>query len=119
MKFIGALILTLSIISCADNPSESEPCDWYQSKFSATVTSIEFKEINGNNDSTFTVLLDFTAGSLSNELQDLGEIKNMEITKEKIKKNRIAINATYTGTISDLKSGDCKTPIVAFDQRLH
>ena len=94
------------------------PCDWHVRKFSATVTGISFDKLNTQGDSLFSVKLMFDAGSVSEKEQDLGKLRNFEITREKLSQNKLRVNATYTGKISDLKSGDCETPIIAFDQRL-
>lgn len=117
-KDIVTICLCLALLSCSTGNSEG-PCEWDERKFSATVTSIDFLELNNEGDSLFTVMMDFDAGSLSEEEQDLGKLRNMEITKQKIKENRIKVNAIYTGKINDLLSGNCQTPIVAFDQKLN
>ncbi len=107
------LVFGLTMASCQD----SGPCEWYTSRFHAGVSSVEFKEINAEGDSTYRVLLQFDQGTLSRELQDLGELRQVEITREDLVQNSIRPGNSYTGSISDVKSGNCKSPIVAFDQK--
>ncbi len=117
--FLIPVTLQFFLLSCSSNSESNGACEWHQRKFSATVTEIKFDKLSNKGDSLFQVKLMFDAGSLSEKEQDLGNIKDMEITKAKLTRNKIKVNATYTGTISDLKEGNCATPVVAFDQRLN
>lgn len=110
--------MSMLVFGC-NNSNSNGACDWHVRKFSATVSTISFDKLNSTGDSTFSVMMMFDAGSLSENDQDLGKLRNIEITREKLIQNKLKVNATYTGKISDLKSGNCETPIVAFDQRLH
>ena len=117
MKKIYLAFFSAFLLSCS-NADVNGPCDWHVRKFSATVTGISFDKLNTQGDSLFSVKLMFDGGSVSEKEQDLGKLRNFEITREKLSQNKLRVNATYTGKISDLKSGDCETPIIAFDQRL-
>ncbi|UTW63252.1 hypothetical protein KFE98_03595 [bacterium SCSIO 12741] len=110
-SILFSLILMLS--AC----QESGPCEWYTSKFHAGISAIEFKEVNANGDSTYRVMLQFDQGTLSREYQDLGELRNVEITQEALVRNTLRVGVSFTGSISDVKSGNCESPIVAFDQK--
>ena len=117
MKTIYLGFVSMLFFGCG-NSNSNGACDWHVRKFSATVTDISFDKLNTKGDSLFSVKMMFDAGSLSEKEQDLGKLRGFEITKEKLLKNKLIVNATYTGKVSDLKSGNCETPVVAFDQRL-
>ena len=94
------------------------PCEWYEEKFEAQIGPIEFKEFSENNDSLFSVQLIFNTGSVSDEVQELGQIKKMTIDREFIQRNKLKEGLKLTGKISDVKSGNCESPIIAFEQKL-
>ncbi len=118
MKLFTPLLLILFIAPSCSNSNSNGPCEWHERKFRATVTSVKFDKLNEAGDSTFAVIMEFDAGSLSEEPQNLAKLKNYELTSERMKKNKIKEGLTYTGKINDLKAGNCETPIVAFDQRM-
>lgn len=113
---VPMLLLSSILISCGG--SGDEPCDWYQSPFYAKVERYEFDKLNAEGDSVFIVWVDFSSGSLNKELQDLGKLRDVEFTREKIKANQAFLGNSFTGIISDVKSGNCTSPLVSFDQKL-
>jgi|TARA_B110000879_G_scaffold115991_1_gene154282 hypothetical protein len=117
MKMIYLGFVSMLFIGCG-NSNSNGACDWHVRKFSATVINISFDNLNTKGDSVFSVKMMFDAGSLSEKDQDLGKLRGFDITREKLIQNKLKVNSTYTGKINDLKSGNCETPIVAFDQRL-
>ncbi|MGB0403870.1 MAG: hypothetical protein ACPGEG_07205 [Salibacteraceae bacterium] len=115
-SIITTCVITFIVSSCSSN--QDGPCEWNIAEFSALVTEYEFEKINQAGDSVFIVWVDFSSGSLNNELQDLGKLRNVEFTREKIRKNQAFKGNSYTGLINDLKEGNCESPIISFNQKL-
>ena len=116
IKYFAAALAVIALCSCDSN--SDGPCEWYESPFYAKVEKIEFLELNDQGDSLFTIWVDFSAGTLSDELQDLGKLKGIDFTREKIVQNKAQVGLSYTGTINDIKSGSCESPMVSFDQKI-
>jgi len=115
MKFEAIFIILLVFFGCSSN--NNEPCEWEENKFYAEVDSIQHSGKNENGDSTFIIWVSFTSGSLSNELQDLGKLRDIEFTREKINSNKALIGNSYSGLINDVIKGNCESPIISFDQK--
>lgn len=109
--------LAITISSC-NNGEENSACEWHNRKFKATIKKIELNTPIQNGDSIYTIWVAFNAGSLSNELQDLGKLRNTAFTSATLRKNQLEVGRIYTGQINDLKSGNCTTPVLSFDQRI-
>ena|GEM_PF-3533827 len=113
------LVLFLSVITISACGGSSEaPCEWTQNKFYATVHSHEFNGEIVEGDSIFTVWVEFSSGSLSREMQDLGKLRNTQFTKDKIKANQAFKGNSFTGLINETEDGNCDSPIISFDQKL-
>lgn len=109
----AVIIVTITTLACSN--SNSAPCDWEESTFYAKIEKVEYKELNQNGDSVYTVWASFNAGSLHGELHDLGALKGIEYTNKNLGKFRIKIGHKFKGVINDLKSGNCKSPIISFE----
>ena len=64
------------------------------------------------------MFLNVDRGSISEAPFDLGAFKQMEITREFLLRNKLQQGLYLTGKITDIKSGNCEAPVVAFDQKL-
>lgn len=114
--FLSSFAILTILISFSCSNSSDQPCDYIISDYEALVTRVDFKEMNDNGDSTFTVWVSFSSGSLNTEDQDWGAIRGIEFTRESIVRNQAFIGNSYTGTISDRTSGTCETPRLSFNQ---
>ena len=115
MKFLTPIIFLSLFYSC--NSNNNEPCEWEENKFYARVDSVEYIGNNNTGDSLFTVWVGFNAGSLAIDLQDLGKLRDIEFTKEKIVSNQAFVGNSYSGLINDVVKGTCETPLISFDQK--
>ena len=113
-------VIVASITSLVQGCSNKQgPCEWHdQEKFLAEIKEVTFLDFNESGDSLFTVILQLDRGSLSDKPFDLGKFKKIAITRDFVSRNKIQVGYSFTGRITDLKSGNCETPVVAFDQKL-
>lgn len=114
----GFIFLLAVFLSSACSTNNDGPCEWNSAEFSALVVNHEFEKINNKGDSVFIVWVDFSSGSLNSELQNLGQLRNVEFTREKINLNQAFKGNSYTGLINDIKEGNCESPIISFNQKL-
>ncbi len=100
------------------NSEQSGPCEWAVSRVEAEVIAINPQGTNQEGDSLFQVLVKFDGSSYSNETQDLGELRDINFTRELLTKNRIRLGNRYKSTVSETTSGNCQSPILSFDAKL-
>ncbi len=102
----------------ACNTEKSGPCDWDILRVEAQVSDIFAYDVNEDGDSLYHVALNFDGSSYADQTQYMDELRNMEFTKEVVEKNRIRIGGIYKATVSEIKSGNCKSPVLSFDAKI-
>lgn len=112
-----AIIAGLFFFS-ACNSNSGGPCDWDILRVEAQVTDIFSYAVNENGDSLYHVALNFDGSSYSEKTQYMDELRNMEFTKDVVEKNRVRVGAIYKATVSEIKTGDCKSPVLSFDAKI-
>lgn len=108
-----AFALALPLFSCNNSTRDGGPCQYEKDQFEARVMSITPLK-----DGKVTVLLDFNVSSLALEDQNLADFVSDEVNEEFVKSNRIVEGNVYTGTVSEVASGNCTPIIVSFNSDL-
>lgn len=111
--FFTSALLCLIIVSCKNQNKNVGPCDYYYNDFKAQIKGIEPFMENGKE--LFHVKMEFDNSILYKEIQLLEELKNIEIDSAFIKRNNLKVGNIYTGTVSEIKEGDCQPLFVSFN----
>jgi hypothetical protein len=109
------ILISLFLASCQE---QSGPCEWYETKSIAEVVSVDAFDVNAEGDSLYRVGLQFDGTVYAEKIQYLEDLKEMEITSSTLAKNRIQVGIRYKTIVSELKSGNCKAPILSFETRI-
>ncbi len=117
MKTFGTTLTLISLLLFSCNP-ESGPCEWAETRALAEVVDIVPYGQNEHGDSLFHVHMQFNGTVYAEKIQLLDELKGIEIRSSTLAKNRIRIGTSYRTTVSEVRKGNCKSPILSFDARI-
>ena len=102
-----------SLLALSDCNENSGPCEWYpQEHVRMDVVKIEPIDNSGEK---FEVWLEFNKSILGKENQRLSELRGHDISREFIEVNHISTEITYTGHVTELKSGNCDPYYLSFN----
>lgn len=74
---------------------------------------------NPDKEGTYDVILEFNQSVFAKEPQNLGELRNEEITDEYLEINPFIHTGTIlTGYVHEVIEGNCETSAPAFDQKI-
>lgn len=112
--FIGLLALA-GLAACTGNGQADDGCEYQTTDVLMTIKDIvDDPEREGFK----KVVVSFNASSLALEDQELGELRDMEITEEYIERKHMHIGNKYRGTVSDLIKGNCQELFLTFEHNL-
>jgi len=121
LKFHSTLMKGLTIVALsffAACSQKSGPCEWDFMRVEAEVTNIEAFSVNEAGDSLYHVMMKFNGSVYSNKEQFMEELRDIDITRDVLRKNNIRIGNRYKATVSEIRSGNCKSPILSFDSKI-
>lgn len=112
----SSIFLWLLLIAGCNQPSG--PCDWHIQRVEAKVIAIEPYQQNAAGDSLYHVVVEFDGSIYAEKKHDLGDLRDFEFTKASLKTNNIRLGNIYKATVSEVKTGNCKSPVLSFDSKL-
>ena len=115
--FVIGLIATVGGFLAGCGNTNSGPCDYDIKKFKATITGIEGYVENG--DSLFHIIVEFDVSTLAHAPQRMDELREIKVDRGMLSRNPFRIGTIYTGTVSEKLTGECVSPIISFDQKIH
>lgn len=116
------VIFASALMGCHSN---KERCDYDIQEIQAKVIDIvPVSEENGSTEEqgkehnpNYRVIMEFNTSVLSEEPQELGKLLKKNTDSLFVARNKIKIGLIYTGSVSELVSGDCQVIYQSFNHR--
>ncbi len=112
----GILALILLVLSACS--SQKGPCDWDYIRVEIEVLDLVPFEVEDGDEKLYHILVSFNGSLYAAEDQNLDELLGLKVTKEDIEKSRIRIGTRYKGLVSEVKTGNCKSPVLSVDSKI-